>query len=195
MFNLPNANRRSERLIGRETSLLLIVDVQAKLLPLIARHATISWNIQRLVEGALAMSVPQVVTEQYPEKLGSTIPEVAQKLRPATRKRMFSCRECFDGFDAFRSTRRRQVVLCGIESHVCVLQTALDLVAADWSVFAVVDAMGSRTELDHAIALQRLNAESIVLTTTESVLFEWCETSVAPEFRVVSSLVKQVRPE
>ena len=72
MFNLPNANRRSERLIGRETSLLLIVDVQAKLLPLIATPATIAWNIQRLGEGALAMSVPQVLTDQYPEKLGST---------------------------------------------------------------------------------------------------------------------------
>ncbi len=195
MFGLSNNRGRSDRLLARESSFLLAVDVQAKLMPLIANQGEVAWNLKRLVEGARTLAVPQVMTEQYPEKLGGTIPLLGEMQSLAIAKRMFSCRECFAQLDNFRRSQRRQVVLCGIESHVCVLQTALDLIADGWIVFAVADAMGSRAELDHTIALQRLGGESVVLTTTESVLFEWCETSLAPEFRAISSLVKQARPE
>ena len=107
---------------------------------------------------------------------------------------MFSCRECSEPLTAFRKRGLQQAIICGIETHVCVLQTALDLVADGWQVFIAVDATGSRMQLDQETALGRMAAESVVLTSTESVLFEWCETSTAPEFRTISSLVRQIGP-
>jgi nicotinamidase-related amidase len=184
---------RSARLLDRHRSLLLVVDLQTKLLPLIPSQASIVWNARRLLSGAAVLSVPHLVTEQYPEKLGATVP-LGEPLITASSKSMFSCRECSAPLADFWTRGMRQVLLCGIETHVCVLQTALDLHADGWQVFIAVDATGSRTRLDHDTALARLAAESIVLTTTESVLFEWCETSNVPEFRTISSLVKQTGP-
>jgi isochorismate hydrolase len=184
---------RSDRLIDRNRSLLLIIDLQAKLLPLIRSNATITWNIERLLAGANALSVPYLVTEQYPEKLGATV-SLGESQIVATSKRMFSCRECSEPLADFRIRGLNQAVICGIETHVCVLQTALDLLADAWQVFIAVDATGSRMQLDYETALRRMSAESVVLTTTESVLFEWCETSTAPEFRTISSLVRQLNP-
>lgn len=184
---------RSPRLLDRSRSLLLVVDLQAKLLPLIPSHASIVWNAGRLLSGASALSVPHLVTEQYPEKLGATVP-LGDALITASSKRMFSCRECNTPLADFWTRGMRQVLICGIETHVCVLQTAFDMQADGWQVFIAVDATGSRTRLDHDTALGRLAAESITLTTTESVLFEWCETSTAPEFRTISSLVRQTGP-
>jgi nicotinamidase-related amidase len=185
---------RSDRLLDRSRSLLLVVDLQAKLLPLIPSHATIAWNAGRLLAGTTALSVPYLVTEQYPEKLGATV-SLGDTQIAALSKRMFSCRECHEPLAAFRVRGVQQAVICGIETHVCVLQTALDLAANGWQVFVAVDATGSRMPLDHETALGRMAAETVVLTTTESVLFEWCETSTAPEFRTISSLVKQASPD
>jgi nicotinamidase-related amidase len=184
---------RSNRLLDRRRSLLLVIDLQTKLLPVVQGHAAIAWNVGRLLTGAATFAVPHLVTEQYPEKLGETFPLGVTTCTPVS-KRMFSCRECCEPLAAFRDRGIQQVVLCGIETHVCVLQTALDLVSDGWQVFVVVDATGSRSRLDHETALGRLAAESVVLTTVESVLFEWCETSAAPEFRSVSALVKGKGP-
>ncbi len=188
-------NRRSPLLLDRMHSLLLVVDLQEKLLPLIARHQHIAWNASRLLSAAKTLAIPSVVTEQYPEKLGATVPlgEFGH-VDGALSKRMFSCRECSPALDRWRSEGRTQAVVCGIETHVCVLQTALDLLAAGWQVFVVADAMGSRADHDHSIALNRMSAAGAIVCTVESVLFEWCETSLAPEFRTISALVRQSPP-
>lgn len=185
---------RSDRLLDRNRSVLLVIDLQTKLLPHISSQSLIAWNARRLVEGARALSVPHLVTEQYPEKLGTTVP-LGDAPMAALSKRMFSCRECSEPMTAYKARGCRQVLLCGIETHVCVLQTALDLVANGWQVHVAVDATGSRAQVDRATALGRLAAESVILTTTESVLFEWCETSTAPEFRTISLLVRQTSPK
>lgn len=184
---------RSDRLIDRHRSLLLVVDLQTKLLPIVPLNTTIKWNAERLLAAATELSVPYLVTEQYPEKLGETVPLGSIPVT-AMSKRMFSCRECSEPLAAHRARGLNQVIICGIETHVCILQTALDLKADGWQVFIAVDATGSRKVLDHETALRRLTGESIVLTTVESVLFEWCETSTAPEFRTISSLVRQTEP-
>jgi isochorismate hydrolase len=147
-----------------------------------------------MLTGAATLAVPHLVTEQYPEKLGETVALGVATCIPVS-KRMFSCRECCEPLADFRDRGVQQVVLCGIETHVCVLQTALDLVSDGWQVFIAVDATGSRSRLDHETALQRLATESVVLTTVESILFEWCETSSALEFRSISSLVKGKGPD
>jgi nicotinamidase-related amidase len=173
--------------------LLLVVDLQTKLLPIIPTQACVVWNAERLLAGARTLSIPTLVTEQYPEKLGATV-ALGETPFTATSKRMFSCRECSQPLADFRNQGLKQVVICGIETHVCVLQTALDLLADGWQVHVVVDATGSRMQLDQDTALKRMASESVVLTTTESVLFEWCETSTAPEFRSISALVRQTSP-
>ncbi len=168
--------QRSPLLLDRTRSLLLVIDLQEKLLPLIARHQHIAWNAARLLAAAQTLSIPHIVTEQYPERLGATV-SLGQfgKVDGALSKRMFSCRECSKDLNPLQREGRRQVVLCGIETHVCVLQTALDLLAAGWQVFVIADAIGSRSELDHAVALSRMTAAGVIACTVESVLFEWCE--------------------
>ena len=186
---------RSPLLLDRQRSLLLVIDLQEKLLPAISEHAVLTWNASRLMLAAETLAVPSVVTEQYPEKLGATVSLGDYGMvREAISKRMFSCRECGVALHQAKKDSRHQVVLCGIETHVCVLQTALDLLADDWQVFVVADGVGSRSVQDHKIALNRMASAGAILTTVESVLFEWCETSLATGFRTISGLVRQSPP-
>ena len=180
---------RSVDLMSREDSRLLIVDMQQKLLPFIATAPQVIANCCTLVKAARLLGPPVFATEQYPQGLGGTTPELAALLDERPDKFRFSCAEVLGWGDSSLHTHR-QVVVAGIEAHVCVLQTTFDLLAAGFEVFVVADAVGSRSELDWRIALDRMAGGGAVITTTESVLFEWCETSDAPEFKQISQLVK-----
>jgi nicotinamidase-related amidase len=183
---------RSPLLLDVSTSALLVVDVQQRLLPLIPSSAEISARIGWLIEAAKRFSVPTMATEQYPQGLGTTIPELRTAISaPPREKRMFSCRECSDIFQGWHAAGRRQVVVVGIETHVCVLQTVLDLLSLGFDCYVVVDATGSRHLLDQQIALQRMEISGGMLTTTEAVLFEWCADSRDPNFKQISQWVKQ----
>lgn len=187
---------RSPLLLARNRSALMVVDVQEKLAPSIENIDRLGWNISRLVRAAGMLGVPVVATEQYPGGLGHTVTDLASLLEGAeiAEKRMFSCRECSELVEGLRNRDRDQVVIGGIESHVCVLQSALDLVAQGFDVFVVADAVGSRAEDDYRWALERLMLAGATVVTTEMVLFEWCETSSAPEFKAVSGLVRESAP-
>jgi nicotinamidase-related amidase len=185
---------RSPLLLDRNASVLLVVDVQTKLMPLIGHSDWVQWNIERLLVGAKILGVRVDGSEQYPAGLGPTVEPLAKHLPRVAEKRLFSCRECTDLISAWANDGIRQVVVVGIETHVCVLQTALDLLSAGFEVYVVADAVGSRTDLDREIALSRMSQVGITVTTTESVLFEWCETSSAPEFKQISQLVRQIAP-
>ncbi len=185
---------RSPLLLDRSRSSLLVIDVQEKLLPLIRHSAEIAWNIRRLMDGAKILEIPVVATEQYPVGLGSTSSELRERLGPIPDKRMFSCRECGHLFDQWDEAAVEQIVVVGIEAHVCVQQTSLDLIAMGFDVYVVVDAVGSRFELDEQVGLRRIEQSGGTLTTTESVLFEWCETSGIPEFKKISDLVRERVP-
>ncbi|MBL8853943.1 MAG: isochorismatase family protein [Planctomycetaceae bacterium] len=182
---------RSPLLLDPSTSALLVVDVQEKLLPLVQRSSDLLANVTLLMDAAARFDVPVVATEQYPAGLGKSVPAVSQRLKQAAcEKRKFSCRECHEVFTEWHAQRRRQVVVVGIEAHVCVLQTVLDLLAMGFDCYVVVDATGSRRELDQRIAWQRLEISGSILTTTESVLFEWCGDSRHPHFKELSAWVK-----
>lgn len=181
---------RSSRLLDAAHSGLLIVDVQQRLLPLVLDAERVQRNIQRLMAAAGLLSVDVVATEQYPERLGVTLPELGTLPHPALPKRAFSAAACQGVLQTFREQELRQVVVCGIETHVCVMQTALDLLAAGLDVFVVVDAVSARGELDHRVALDRLRDEGVSVTTTESCLFEWTATSTHEHFKAISALVK-----
>lgn len=187
---------RSGELLSRHDSLLLIVDMQEKLLPAIRRGARVLANCSKLVRAAQLLGPPVFATEQYPRGLGPTVAELAVLLGERPEKLRFSCSEALQWGTASESSDpalrdRTKVVIAGIEAHVCVLQTALDLLADGYHVYIAADAIGSRQRLDRQIALQRMADTGAVITTTESVLFEWCETAAADEFKEISRLVKE----
>lgn len=187
MTNLP----RSHELLAADESRLLVVDVQERLVPHIASSESVVANCLKLVSGADTLSVPVTATEQYPQGLGATVPQLAELLPERPEKIDFSCLNSLDWTSTGHEPEGRfKVVVCGIEAHVCVLQTTLDLLAHGFRVFVAADAVGSRKELDREIALQRMSASGAVITTTESILFEWCERAGTPEFKEISRLVK-----
>jgi nicotinamidase-related amidase len=169
---------------------LLGIDVQEKLLPLIPDAEALVRNVAFLVDGARLLEMTVQATEQYPRGLGATVPELAQRLPERPDKVAFSCCAIPAVVEAFHRAARPKVVLAGIETHVCVLHTALDLLALDFRVYVPVDAVAARGRLDHDLALRRLEHAGAVLTTTEACLFEWVGGAGHPQFKAVSRLVQ-----
>ncbi|MEX0759413.1 MAG: isochorismatase family protein, partial [Tistlia sp.] len=138
------------------------------------------------------LAIPVLASEQYPQGLGPTVPALAQLLAPAERiaKRAFSCAAEPGFLAALRESGRGQVVICGMEAHVCLLQTAIELVEAGFVVFAVADALGSRDPANREAALARMAGQGIEVVTGEMVLFEWLRRSDHEGFRDLLGLIK-----
>ena len=192
------AQPRSPLLMNRENTALVVIDVQKKLTPSIQNAPFICWNISRLIRGCHTLSVPVIASEQYPAGLGETLPFLATLMADAgadvREKTMFSCREVAPAFNKLLAKGVQNLVITGLESHVCVLQSALDLIGQGFNVFAVVDAVGSRFQIDHETALCRLELSGVTLVSTEMVLFELCETAAASDFKSISRLVREELP-
>ena len=180
--------------LSPENSLLAIIDVQERLLPAIQNPPQIVFNVRRLLEGAKLLGIPVVVTEQYPQGLGHTVKELTPHITDQTAvlsKKSFSIYGDESIRTAIDSHQRTQIILCGMETHVCVLQSAFDLLRAGQEVYVVVDAVSSRFIADHETALRRFETVGITLTTTESLLFEWCRSAEHPQFKEFSRLAKE----
>ena len=186
---------RSPDLMSRDDTALLVIDVQDRLLPAIADRDRIVWNIRRLIDGARVLGLDVAATEQYPKGLGTTAPILAERLGEIPAKLMFSCRECDEIFTEFAENGRRKVLVVGIESHVCVQQSVLDLMGEGFRIYVAVDAVGSRHQIDYQTALRRMDSAGATLTTTEAALFEWCEVAGTAEFKQISQLVREEPPE
>ena len=154
-----------------------------------------TWNIQRLIRGAQTLGIPVAGTEQYPEGLGPTVTPIAELLQNITSKRAFSCGEIGSLFSDWSSRGIRKILLTGIEAHVCIQQTALDLLAEGFQVYLAIDAISSQNRLNAQTALSRMESSGATLTTTEAAIFEWCATSDCPEFKAISQLVQESPPE
>jgi nicotinamidase-related amidase len=173
-----------------DNSVLVVVDVQDKLLVKIPTAATLVRNAGFLLDVAALLDVPARATEQYPRGLGPTTAELARRLgQPPVAKTAFSCCGAGTLLDELKLLQRPGVVLVGMETHVCVAQTALDLIEAGLHVFLPVDALGSRFAVDHDTALRRLERAGAEPTTAEAVAFEWVADSAHPHFKSVSKLV------
>lgn len=194
-MNAIDTLTRSSDLMSRDDTALLVVDVQERLLPSIPDRDRIVWNIRRLIDGAQALQLPVVATEQYPKGLGATIPPLAEKLGEIPSKVMFSCRECVDAFRPLVDQGRHKILVVGIESHVCIQQTVLDLISEGFRIYVAIDAVASRFEIDHQTALRRMETAGATLTSTEAALFEWCEVAGTPEFKQISQLVREEQPK
>lgn len=177
--------------MSRDDTSLLVVDMQERLLPSIRQGATVTWNVRRLLDGAQILGLAVAATEQYPKGLGPTVPVLAERLGEIPAKLTFSCGECGGIFRRLAAAGRPKVLVVGIETHVCVQQTVLDLLADGFRVYVAVDAVGSRFENDSRTALRRMESAGATLTTTEAALFEWCEVAGTPEFKQISQLVRE----
>jgi len=175
--------------LDRERAALVVIDVQEAFRKALADFERIAAAAGTLVAGAAELGVPVIVTEQYPRGLGATVPEVAERLPAGVRpleKLRFSALEA-DGFDL---GGREQVLVCGIETHVCVDQTVLDLLGAGIETQVAVDAVGSRTEANRALGLERMQRAGAAPTSVEAALFELLGGADAPEFKRVQGLIK-----
>jgi nicotinamidase-related amidase len=186
---------RSPELMNANETGLLVVDAQDKLLEVIPRRGEIVWNIRRLLDAAAVLGVSAKATEQYPDRLSATVPELKQRLSGKIPDKLcFSAGVCGSIFEGWRAEGLYRVLLTGIETHVCVMQTAFDLIADGWLVYVAVDAVGARRDIDHETALRRMESAGIVLTSTEAAMFEWCRKAGTPEFKQISTLAKEAPP-
>ena len=178
--------------ITSNASLFLIIDDQVRLLPSIYDAEKMLHNTEILIQGLKILNVPMVITQQYTKGLGMSDSSIY--LHTGTEdyleKRTFSCWKDENIRHYIETSGRRQVNLCGIETHICVLQTALDLVHAGYETVLVTDCTSSRKSSDKATALQRMIQEGVTLTSYESLLFEMMETSLHPHFKEISALIK-----
>lgn len=178
--------------ILKEESAGLIVDIQERLFPHIYEHENIEKNTQILIQGLKILEVPIIVTEQYRKGLGLTIPSIANSLESheSIEKMSFSCCDN-ENFEAeLERFNKKNVIIAGIETHVCVLQTVVDLIIAGYQPVVVEDCVSSRKERDKNIAIERMRQEGAIISSYESILFELARVSGTASFKAISKLVK-----
>lgn len=179
------------RLTAQNTA-LVVIDVQEKLMNAMPRRAETIAGIQKLISAANVLNIPTLVTLQYVKGLGPLVPELAGITSGIStmEKLAISCCGSGEFTEALKQLRRKRVLLCGIESHVCVQQTAIDLMTLDYFVYIAADAICSRHETDHSVAIERMRDCGAVITTVESAVFEMMREAGTAQFKQVLQLFK-----
>lgn len=180
-------------LLDASRCVLVVIDMQDSLLKAIQCSEEIVANTIRLVEAAKILRVPALVTVQNAARLGFTTEAIASALPENTaefNKTAFSCMQCHEFADALEEHKPEQVIICGVEAHVCVSQTALDLLDSGYFVHIAADAVSSRTSDNKSIALDRIRSSGATITSTESAIFELVRDAARPEFKRILPLVK-----
>jgi nicotinamidase-related amidase len=194
MFLREKEDRRSSSLLDASKSILLIIDAQEQFRGAVERMDEVGKRIALLSKAAARLGIPVVVSEQYPKALGPTLSGIASELPPETpvfSKLSFSAFDLPEWAEALRASKRTQYILCGVEAHVCVTQTALDLVQnMEGQVYVVEDAVSSRKNLDKETGLKRLETHGVERITTEMAFFEWLRKAGTPEFKELQALIK-----
>ena len=181
--------------IQRDKISLVVVDMQEKLMNAIPeeRRETVTINSKILIEMAKTLEIPIIITEQYPKGLGPTIHEIKEAIGDEPRpieKLVFSCARSSDFKAALKNTKRTEVLICGIETHVCVLQTTLDLIKDGYKVYVPADAVTSRKELDWETGIKFMDKAGAVVGTTETFVFQLLERAGTDEFKKFSKMIK-----
>jgi len=178
--------------ITSNESLGLIIDMQSRLYPHIHEYEKLTQNTQILINGLKAIGMPIVVTQQYTKGLGGTIPEIVDALGTGDyiEKSAFSCCDDENFMKEIDSHNKKFVIIAGIESHVCVLQTTIDLLEKGYTPVVVEDCVSSRSPENKSVAIKRMRQEGAIITTFESILFELLRYSGTDSFKAISKLVK-----
>ncbi len=179
-------------LISEKHTALLIVDCQEKLMPGIDNNQNIIFEIKKLIDACKTLNIKTYHTEQNPEKLGSTIEEIRVNLDNDSYSKMaFSANECNDLKEDFNNNNIESIILCGIETHICILQTALDFISEGYNIIIPRDAIGSRKDIDNETGFLRLCNSGAIPATTESTIFELCKTAKRKEFKEITKIIKR----
>lgn len=182
-------------LCDRNNSVLVLIDIQAKLagaMPDKIMEKVIT-DTQTMIQAAGLLSIPVLVSEQYPAGLGSTVAELGDSLPAKTQiidKTCFSCASNQKFKDALKALDKNQVIIAGMETHVCVIQTAIELLRLDYQVYVATDAICSRKISHHQNAIQRMQHAGCITTNSESVCFEWLRDASHAQFKAISKLIK-----
>ncbi len=180
--------------ISRDNCQALLIDMQEKLTPHIYRYKKITTKNVTLIQGLQQLGVPILVNEQYTKGLGSTLADITAVLDATTSKTIekvtFSACDNAETWNHLAQQNRTAILVFGIETHVCILQTVLDLLDNGMQPVLIADATGSRNAYDRRQAIRRMRRAGAVITTTEAILFELCRTSEDPAFKAISALVK-----
>ena len=183
-------NENSSDKLSMRVNALVIIDIQEKIIRPIFNKDSVVKNVKKLVAAYQILEENIFISEQNPFKLGATIPE----LLPITghkkiEKMEFSLANIEEFLKELKNNKITNLIVCGIETHICIQQTVLDCLRKGFDVILISDAMGSRNMLDHEIALQRMTHSGAVLTTTESIIFELCKTADREEFKEIRNII------
>ncbi|MBT3200286.1 MAG: hydrolase [Phycisphaerales bacterium] len=178
-------------MLKRDQAVLAVIDIQGKLASLIHDKQSCYDNIVRMIQAAEVLGIDVICTEQCPEKLGTTIPEISEHLNVTPISKVaFSCCGQDEFVEALKRTGRSQVILAGIETHICVYQTARDLQNSGYEVFVLIDAVSSRTEANRKLGLERMQQAGATLTSVEMALFEMLGAAEGDQFKKIARIVK-----
>jgi nicotinamidase-related amidase len=184
---------RHPNVLARDSSVLVVIDLQTAFPEAIVNWTDCIKNARLLIRAARELGIPIIPTTQNAARLGGIVPEIAEALGPARSydKLAFSCLTDPFTADAIHNARRPQIVLCGIESHICIAQTALGLQIAGYQPHIAIDAMSARSEEKHRLGVERLRANNIFPASAEAIVYEWLGTAGTPEFRALLPLIKE----
>lgn len=178
-------------MLEMNNTVLALIDIQGKLASLMHEKERLFDNAARMLQAARVLDIDVICTEQYPDGLGATVPQVAEHLdvKPIS-KLSFSCcgAEAFQ--TALKQTERTQVLIAGIETHICVYQTAVDLLAVGYEVYILTDAVSSRTEANRQLGLERMKDAGATLTGVEMALFEMLKVAKGDQFKEIARIVR-----
>lgn len=186
---------RHPALLGRDTSVLVVVDMQEPFLNAIHGRDALTANVLLLTHAARILGIPTIATLQYASRMGGVVPEVAEALGTEAAsgpldKMCFSCGGSDEFLSALAATGREQVLLCGVETHICVSQTAHDLLSAGSQVHVAADAVSSRTLEKHKLGMERIRDAGVKPCAAEAAVYEWLREAGTPEFKEILKLVK-----
>ena len=178
--------------LERENVALVVVDVQEKLLPVIDKHECITENLKKVIEGVQVLNIPVLLTAQYPKGLGPTVSQLKEVLQDyaPVEKISFSCCGESKFISALGNLNREQILVGGIEAHVCVYQTCLDLISKGYEVHLLTDCISSRNAENRTLAIDKLKSLGVSVTSVEMALFELLKAADSEEFKKISKIVK-----
>jgi len=187
---MMKGHEKSSAKLSPKVNALLIIDVQEKIIKAIFNKDSITKNIKKLIDAYQILEENIFVSEQNPFKLGATISELLPKDGFKKIEKMeFSLANIQEFLEELKNKKITNLIVCGIETHICIQQTALDCLQKGFEVILVSDAMSSRNRADHEIALQRMIQKGAILTTTESIIFELCKTADRKEFKEIRNII------
>ena len=188
----PNELANNQKTLLEDETLLLVVDVQKKLISNIKSNKLLIFNIKKLIDTCNLLNVRIAISEQNPLKLGMTLESILENNEyPKFEKMEFSCGENKNFINYINEYNFKNIIVCGIESHICILQTSIDLLHKGLNILIPRDAIGSRNKIDNDTAFLRLILSGAVASTTESLICELCKTSSRKEFREISKILKK----